>query len=164
MTDYDDYEDEDDQPQDGNRLVQDLRKQLKAKSKAEKELLEEVAKLRQTSRKTALSELLKGAGVNEKVAFLVPSDVEPTAEAVGEWLKEYGDVFGAGPQGTTSSAGGPEDQEVPPEVQTMNQMQNVAATGEIKGQTRQVSKADLMAASSEEEIWALIRKGAAQGS
>lgn len=162
MTDYDDYEDDDDQVEPG--LIGDLRKQLKIQSKKNKELEAKLAEQTTRTRAMSLKEVLKGVGVNEKVASLVPSSVEPTAEAVGEWLKEYGDVFGAGTQGTTSSTEGQEDQEVPPEAQTMSQMQNVAATGEIKGQTRQVTQADLNAASSEEEIWALIRKSAAQGS
>lgn len=161
MTDYDDYED-DDEPQDGSRLVQDLRKQLKLKAKAEKELLEEVSKLRQTSRKTALSEYLKAAGVPEKVASLVPSSVEPTPEGVGDWLKEYGDIFGV-TQGATSPPEGQEDPEVLANARTMSQMQNAAVTGEIKGQARQVTQADLKAASSEAELWELIKRSA-QGS
>jgi hypothetical protein len=162
MTDYG-YDDDDDD-QDVPALLKDLRKQLKLQSQKNKELEEKLAEQTTRTRSMTLAEVLKGAGVHEKVASLVPSSVEPTAEAVGEWLKEYGDVFGVGTQGTTSPTEGQEDQEVPPEAQTMSQMQNVAATGEIKGQTRQVTQADLNAASSEEEIWALIRKSAAQGS
>ena len=161
MTDYG-YDDDDDD-QDVPALLKDLRKQLKVQSQKNKELEEKLAEQTTKTRSMTLAEVLKGAGVNEKVASLVPGDVEPTPEGVGEWLKKYGDVFGA-TQGTTSSPADQEDQEVPPEVQQMSQMQSVAATGEIKGQTRQVGMADLKAASSEEEIWALIRKATAQGS
>lgn len=158
MAGYDDYEDDDDQ-QDGNALLKDLRKQLKIQSQKNKELEEKLAEQTTRTRSMTLAETLKAAGVNEKVASLVPGDVEPTAEAVGEWLKKYEDVFGV-TLGGQSSTDGQEDQEVPPEVQKMTQMQNVASAGEIKGQTRQVGLADLTAASSEAELWALIKKGA----
>lgn len=157
MTDYDDYEDDD---QDVPALLKDLRKQLKVQSQKNKALEDQIAEQATKARGMNLKDVLKAAGVNEKVASLVPSNVEPTAEAVGEWLKEYGDLFG----GATSSTSGQEDQEVLAEAQKMTQMQDVAASGEIKGQARQVTQADLNAASSEEEIWALIKKGAAQGS
>lgn len=158
MTDYDDYEDED--PQDGTALVRDLRKQLKAKSKENQELASKLAEQTTQTRGMTLKELLKGAGVPEKVASLVPGTVEPTAEAVGEWLKEYGDVFGVTQDGQSPTEG-QADQEVPPEVLRMKQMQDVAAAGEFKGQGRQVTQADLNAASSLPELMALIKKGAA---
>lgn len=160
MTDFEDYEDDDEpQYQDGNKLVQDLRRQLKAKTKAEKELQDKVKALETTTRKSQITQVLKEAGVPEKVASLVPGDVEPTPEGVKEWLKEYGEVFGA-TQTATSSPEGQGDQEVPEDVQKMQQMQNVASAGEFKGQTRQVKPEDLMAASSMEELMALIAKGA----
>ncbi len=158
MTDYDDYEDDD--PQDGTALLRDLRKQLKELSKKNKDMEAQLAEQTTKTRGMTLKEILKGAGVPEKVASLVPGNVEPTAEAVGEWLKEYGDIFGATQGDQSSTEGQQVDQEVPAEVQRMRQMQDVASAGEIKGQTRQVGLADLGAASSEEELWALIKKGA----
>ena len=160
MTDYDEYDDDD---QEVPALLKDLRKQLKIQSQKNKELEEKLAEQTTQTRGMSLKEVLKTVGVNEKIASLVPSTVEPTAEAVGEWLKEYADIPGFISAGTASSTEG-QDQEVLDEAQKMAAMQNVAATGEIKGQTRQVSQADLNAASSEEELWALIRKGAATGS
>lgn len=157
MTDY--GYDEDDDDQDVPALLKDLRKQLKAQSQKNKELEEKLAEQTTRTRSMTLAELLKTAGVPEKVASLVPGNVEPTAEAVGEWLKEYGDVFGV-TQGGQSPTEGQADQEVPPEVLRMKQMQDVAAAGEFKGQTRQVTQADLKAASSLPELMALIAKGA----
>lgn len=160
MTDYDDYEDDD---QDVPTLLKDLRKQLKVQSQKNKALEDQLAEQTTKARGASLKEYLKAAGVPEKVASLVPSSVEPTPEGVGDWLKEYGDVFGV-TQGTTSPPEGQEDPEVLANAQKMSQMQNTAATGEIKGQARQVTQADLKAVSSEAELWDLIRKGAAQGS
>lgn len=162
MTDFD-YDDDDD-PQDGTPLLRDLRKQLKDLSKKNKDMEAQLAEQKTQTRGMTLKEVLKTVGVNEKIASLVPSNVEPTPEGVKEWLKEYADVPGFISAGSASPAEGQEDQEVLSEAQKMAAMQNVAATGEIKGQTRQVTQADLNAASSEAELWDLIRKGAASGS
>jgi predicted ribosome quality control (RQC) complex YloA/Tae2 family protein len=157
MTDFEDYEDDD--QQDGTALLRDLRKQLKDLSKKNKDMEAQLAEQTTKTRGMTLKEILKGAGVPEKVASLVPGNVEPTADAVGEWLKEYGDIFGA-TQGGSSSTEGQGDQEVPDEVLKMKQMQDVASAGEIKGQSRQVGLGDIAAATSEQELWALIKKGA----
>lgn len=152
MTDYDDYDDQDDVP----ALLKDLRKQLKIQGQKNKELEDKLAEQTTRTRSMTLAEVLKGAGVNEKVASLVPGDVEPTVDAVGEWLKKYEDVFGVIPKGTESSPA-----EVEEAAQQMKSMQDVASSGEIKGQDRKVTTSDLKAASSMEELLALIAKGAA---
>ena len=36
----------------------------------------------------------KGLKSPEKVAKLIPSDIEPTSEAVSKWLDDFADVFG----------------------------------------------------------------------
>lgn len=93
---YDDeYDDvfDDDGVQPGSNLVRDLRKQLRDKGKAEKDLNAEVDKLKSQLRETNVSNVLKAKGVKPKVASLIPTDVEPTEEAIEKWLTEWGDVF-----------------------------------------------------------------------
>lgn len=90
--DYDEYED-DGQTQRGNP-VSELRKQLKEKTKAEKAMREELEKLRGSVRETTIGNVLKSRGLPDKVARIVPKDIDPTAEEVTKWLDEYGDVFG----------------------------------------------------------------------
>lgn len=90
MADQDVYEDDTNEtakPKNG------LREQLEAALAAKKELEAENAKLKTTVRERAVSEVLTAKGVNPKVAKFIPSDVEGE-EAIIEWLKTEGDVFG----------------------------------------------------------------------
>jgi hypothetical protein len=88
----------DDQNDDGQQSNQSqggaLRKQLEAALAANTTQSEELKKLKADVRRNAISKVLEKKNISEKVAKLVPAEVEPTAEAVEEWLKEYGDVFG----------------------------------------------------------------------
>lgn len=86
-------------------LVRDLRKQLRDKTKAEKELVTRVQEYEKKSRTTSIADVLKSKGVNPKVAAFIPTDVDATEEAVSSWLTEYGDVFGVQPQAETPPSG-----------------------------------------------------------
>lgn len=113
-----------------------LRKQLEQALAELKTLKEANGTLKEQARRTSVSTVLKDKGYNIKVAKLIPTDVEPTAEAVQKWLDEYGDVFNvqqeaATDSGTTDDAGGDVGaSDVDPEeamsyIQTMRQMGNV---------------------------------------
>jgi len=152
----DDYSDEEPEaePQGSGNLVKDLRNQLKAKAKAEKELRERLAQMESQYRQTALKEALRDAGVNEKVAKLIPSDVAP--DQVGDWLEEFGDVLGVKKAEPAPQA----SQEPDPEVQALQSMQAMSATGTAP--SGQVTEADLMAAATPQDFWELLRKAGAR--
>ena len=76
-----------------SNLVRDLRKQLKEAQAQSKTLQEELAGLKGAARERTVTEVLKSKGLPEKVAKLIPNDVEGE-EAVTEWLQEFGEVFG----------------------------------------------------------------------
>jgi hypothetical protein len=78
----------------GNDLVRQLRKQLKAEQKRLKDLEVETSGLRNAQRQSVIKNVLAERGVNEKVAAFIPADMEPTADALTQWLDQHGDVFG----------------------------------------------------------------------
>lgn len=58
------------------------------------ELEKSLAALQGQVRTQSVREILRDLGVKPKVADLIPSTVEPTADAVGKFVKDYEDVFG----------------------------------------------------------------------
>ena len=89
----DDYED-DDQELDGTDLVKKLRKAERLKEKRIKELETELSEIRGARRTDVINSVLSERGVNTKIAKFIPSDVEPTPDALNSWLEENADVFG----------------------------------------------------------------------
>lgn len=88
----------------GNDLVTQLRKALRAKERSEKALQDQVAELTKTNgelsskvRGVSLSEILKAKGAKPAMAKFM-SDVEPTEDAVTAWLAENGELFGYDPK------------------------------------------------------------------
>lgn len=75
-------------------LVRTLRSAIKTLKQENKQNAEALSSLRKENRTRTLADVLKDKGVSEKAAKLFPADTEPTAEAVDEWLGEYGDLFG----------------------------------------------------------------------
>lgn len=159
MTDTQEWYDEDEEqdPNDGN-LVKNLRKALKDKSAAEKAMEEELRTLREQARDKAVADVLKDSGVNEKVSRLIPANIEPTKEAVGEWLKEYGELFGSAGETTTTEETSTQTEPDPAMVSQMQAMQQVAQTAQTPGGPSQVTMADIEGTSSLEELRALIAK------
>jgi hypothetical protein len=92
MSDYDDYED-DDQNESGG--VQQLRKQFKVLQKQLDEVTKEKETLASSVRATAITGVIAERGLNPKIAEIVPSTV--TIDGLAEWFTNYGDVFGATP-------------------------------------------------------------------
>jgi predicted ATP-dependent protease len=82
----DDYEEQDNGPA-------ELRKALK-KAQKEREAIEaELTKMRSELRARSVKDVLASKGVPDKLAKLIPSDVD-TPEQIDSWLTEYSDVFG----------------------------------------------------------------------
>jgi hypothetical protein len=88
---FENYEDD----QDNTPLVKQLRAAVEKANSALKAKDEELNKLSSQVKTQSVREILRDLKVNPKVANLIPSDLEPTADAVGKWVKEYEDVFGA---------------------------------------------------------------------
>ena len=82
----DNYEEQDNGPA-------ELRKALK-KAQKEREAIEaELNKMRSELRARSVKDVLASKGVPDKLAKLIPSDVD-TPEQIDSWLTEYSDVFG----------------------------------------------------------------------
>lgn len=67
----------------------------KANGRKPEELVEGYFNLERQQRVSSLADTLKAKGVNPKAAQFFPADLDPTAENVEAWLKDFGDVFGA---------------------------------------------------------------------
>lgn len=80
-------------PSDSN-LVKKLRSKIDELAAKAKDLETENQSLKGQSRKQSLSSALAARGYPAKIAAFIPADIEPTDEAIDEWLSEYGDVFG----------------------------------------------------------------------
>lgn len=95
------FEDDDDQfedePMSESDLLKQLRRQLREANKKLGEYDTELSTLRQKTRVTELSDVVKSKGLDPRVAKLYPKDADATPEAVDAWLAEFGDVFGLQP-------------------------------------------------------------------
>ncbi len=79
-------------------VLKKVRRAERAKDKQLKELQAELENLRKFQREATVSKVLSEKGVNPKIAAFIPSDIEPTPEALNSWLEQYGDVFGVAQQ------------------------------------------------------------------
>lgn len=97
---YDDlYDHSEDMPGDNDsNLVKKLRSKIDELAARAKELESENTSLKGSARKQSLSSALAARGYPAKIAAFIPGDLDPTDEAIDEWLSEYGDVFGGANQ------------------------------------------------------------------
>lgn len=93
---YDDlYDHSEDMPGDSDsNLVKKLRSKIDELAARAKELESENQSLKGSARRQTLSSALASRGFPAKIAAFIPADLDPTDEAIDEWLSEYGDVFG----------------------------------------------------------------------
>ena len=97
---YDDlYDHSEEMPGDNDsNLVKKLRSKIDELAARAKELETENQSLKGSARKQTLSSALAARGYPAKIAAFIPADLDPTDEAIDEWLSEYGDVFGGANQ------------------------------------------------------------------
>ena len=102
-TNYDEDDDFDfeDGPQD---VVKQLRKVNRTLEKRLKELEQEANTAKAQNRQRTVKDVLTSKGINPKVSAFIPQDLEPTEEALNNWLNEYGDVFGLKTDGEQDNA------------------------------------------------------------
>jgi len=156
MTDTNDWTEpgyEDDQ---GGNLVHDLRKQLKAKADAEKELNAKLEKVYGQMRERTINDVLTSKGVPSKVAALIPASVEPTPEGVTKWLDEYGEVFNI-PKAEVQAQ--PATEVATETVDAIKTMQDVSASAETPRIGGPVTQDDIINAKSLDDLRALIARG-----
>ena len=138
------YEDEVEEQDNGPA---ELRKALK-KAQKEREAIEaELNKMRSDLRARSVKDVLASKGVPDKLAKLIPSDVD-TPEQIDVWLNEYSDVFGIKqPEPVQPSV----DEETIKDNQRIN---NVTSTAQNPSSDTQYQK--VMAAKSKEELDQLL--------
>lgn len=148
---WDDDDDDYEAPEVNNDLVKQLRKANKQKEKELAELRSQFDNLSKAQRERAIKDTLASRGVNTKIAAFIPSDIDPSEEAVSKWLTDYADVFGfeATPQATPN---------VDPKVaQNYQRMTQTAEQGLTPNHTDDIYRR-LMNANSREELDAVIRE------
>lgn len=146
------YEDDDldfDADASGSDLVKQLRKQVNELSKALKERDSQLEDFLTKSREQDIAEVLREMGVNPKVAAFVPDSVEDTDD-LEQWLGEYGDVFGIGLVGDESST-------LDEESVRAAELMSAVEEGGIDPEVGQDLAARIAAASTPEELQALLR-------
>lgn len=89
--DFDDIEDSEGGQQ--QRKGNGLRDKLEAALAENRALKERVGKAESAARQATVSNLVKDKGLDPKIVRLMPADIEPSEEAIGKWLDEFGDLF-----------------------------------------------------------------------
>lgn len=132
-------------------LVRKLRKELKAAKKALNERETALTSLKSEFRTRTIKDVLASNGANPKIAAFVPADIEPSEQAVNEWLNEYGDVFGFKP--STSDDGSQPASSV--DAGAVGRMSAVEESG-IPTEVSADIEARILSANSREELQALL--------
>jgi hypothetical protein len=94
MADNYEYDIEEDDDYSGTDLVKKLRKQIDGLQKQLKEKESLIEEFTTYSHEASVGEILESFGLNPRIAQFIPSEVEADADAIAEWLNEYGDAFG----------------------------------------------------------------------
>lgn len=91
------YDSDTDDDFDGNNnepdWLRNLRKSERTLKREKSELEKRLQEVEKTQRQSSIKSLLEAKGVPAKIATFIPSDVDPTEDAVNKWLDDYGDVF-----------------------------------------------------------------------
>lgn len=146
---YDDDYDQEPAQASGPKALRDAYEKEKAERKA---LEERLAKLEQSKQSEELASALKANGVNPKVASLAMK-AGVTPDKVGEWIQEYGDVFGIqSTEGEGSEAGGGVD----PETQAAIAAVSGAPTGTVSASSGDEVSA-MQSIDNEQDFWAFIK-------
>ena len=94
--DFDDLDAQDaGQPQTNDRLVRDLRKQIKERDRQLKDINDKFESLSKIEKERVVKSVLDAKGVNQKAARLIMKDLDDVNdESVNRWLDDNGDLFG----------------------------------------------------------------------
>lgn len=148
-----DLEDDDDDDvqvtyQTESDLIKQLRKQLKAEQRRNKELESTVGTLNKTQKERIIKDVLTSKGVNAKIATFIPSDIEASEDAISAWLETNADVFGI-QVAESKPAVNQED------IIAMERMNNVLSGADTPTSENTLEQA-IANASSEEELLSIL--------
>lgn len=102
MAEYTEF-DEGNEPESENELIKHLRKQIRERDTRLKAVEQERDALKQSESTRTLNDLLDGAEVPQKFrAMATRMGVEATPEAVQEFIKDFGELWGYEPEETIS--------------------------------------------------------------
>lgn len=147
MSDYSQWEEEDEFDGDSSNAMKELRKAYKAIQKQNKELSEQLDSFKSNLRDRSVKDVLASKGLPEKVAALIPKDAT-SSEEVEAWIGEYGDIFGLSQASSEQAA----QQPVSPELQAMTRIAETQSTGQpFSGDATQLD-ALIRAAQTPEEL------------
>lgn len=152
MPEFNDLFDDDAEIQ-GTDLVKQLRAALKNANKELKEVREAQALVTAEQRTRSLADVFKEKGLSEKAAGLYPGDRDATADAVAEWLSDYGEVFGIEQQKPATTAS-------PEQVQAAQVLSSVTAQAPSTQTAHDVNAliAEIQAATTPAELAAAYEK------
>ena len=146
-----------DDSSDGPRALREAYDKLKSENG---ELKKELSSLSKTVRTSTVATVLKEKGLDPKVADLIPSDVEPTVDAVGKWLEQYGALFTPTAQG--GAEGGQSDQSADgsliPEAdqRELARIEGTVQGGEVASDTATAISQRIANAQSSDEVLAIM--------
>lgn len=127
MSEYD--WDDDDFSEDArgeSTALREARKAYKAMKQQNKELLERVTAFEKSQREASVKSVLTSKGLNPKIAAFIPEGIT-SSEDVEKWVDEYAEVFGGS---QPASEGGSEAAAPNPELQALNRISQVQASGQ----------------------------------
>lgn len=149
------YDDEDDFNEvESGDVVKQLRKVNRTLEKRMKELETEATTLKAQTRSRVVKDVLTQKGVNAKVAAFIPQDLEPSEEAITNWLNEYGDVFGV-KENAEAPAADAKAQAQAPDLNAQTRINNVVSTG-MPTQPDDDAMAKILNATSAAELNAIL--------
>lgn len=156
--DFDDESQNTNNPQSGNGL----RAQLERALTELKTLKTENAALTKQVRTATISSHVKDKGLNPKIAKLIPSDIEPTVEALDAWFEENADLFPATAtstegQGEQPQSGVDEDPEQAAMATEMDRLANIANAGRVPGRVEDQMQKLLDPNLTQEKLMEMIR-------
>lgn len=94
MAEYNEF-DEGQEPESENELIKHLRKQIRERDSRLNEVTKERDALKQSESTRTLNDLLDGAEVPQKFrAMAARMGIEATPEAIQEFIKDFGDLWG----------------------------------------------------------------------
>lgn len=99
MTEYNEFDESTQEPESENELIKHLRKQIKERDSRLKVIEQERDALKQSESTRTLNDLLDGAEVPQKFrAMATRMGVEATPDAVQEFIKDFGELWGYEPE------------------------------------------------------------------
>ena len=128
MSEYDDWEDNTEDAQEGVDIPE-LRKAYRKLQKQNKELLDQLGGMQKQVRERSVKDVLTEKGLPPKIAAFIPDSVN-TSDEVEAWITEYGDVFGVQveEQGVEAPSGGSKKND--PTLEALGRISSVQQSGE----------------------------------